>query len=143
MTGCTCPEPGWCERHKVHKHEAWHKLCQTRQDYFMAWERGVGPGQVTDVQPSRSTPLKKGGPGTELKRLLNWFGIVDKSGCQCNDHARRMDYWGPDKCQERLDTIVGWLEKEAKERRLPFSRVAGRVLVRWAIRKARRTLSNA
>lgn len=45
MTGCECEQPGFCVRHGVHKSQHWHHLCQTRENYFDAWERGRGPGQ--------------------------------------------------------------------------------------------------
>jgi hypothetical protein len=35
----------WCERHKVKKTAHWVRLCQTRFDYWQAWEEGRGPGQ--------------------------------------------------------------------------------------------------
>jgi hypothetical protein len=51
MTGCQCEHPGWCERHGVRKSPHLHKLCQTRQDYYDAWEQGRGPGQHLPVEP--------------------------------------------------------------------------------------------
>jgi hypothetical protein len=147
VTDCTCPEPGWCERHKVNKTPHWHHLCQTRENYFQAWEQGRGPGQrkISDrpprAKPEPRPPRPAGGPGTELKKILSWFGLHDTKGCKCKDRALRMDAWGPDLCLERIDTIVKWLGEEAKRRGVPFSATAGRVLVRWAIRKARRISS--
>lgn len=45
MTGCVCYEGGWCDRHGVKKSDRMHELCQTRQNYWEAWEQGIGPGQ--------------------------------------------------------------------------------------------------
>ncbi len=45
MTQCECPLAGFCQRHQVEKPDGWHKLCQTRESYFAAWEAGRGPGQ--------------------------------------------------------------------------------------------------
>ena len=45
MTNCECPLAGFCQRHQVEKPVGWHKLCQTRESYFAAWEDGRGPGQ--------------------------------------------------------------------------------------------------
>jgi hypothetical protein len=53
-----------------------------------------------------------------------------------------MDTRGCDWCEANLDTIVGWLREEAEKRGLPFLDVAGRLLVRRAIRNARRAASN-
>jgi len=49
-----------------------------------------------------------------------------------------MDQWGCDKCEERIDEIVGWLREEAAKRQLPFVDMAGRILVKRAIKNARR-----
>jgi hypothetical protein len=49
-----------------------------------------------------------------------------------------MDLSGPDWCAANIDTIVGWLREQAQARGLPFLDAAGRLLVRRAIRNARR-----
>ena len=54
-----------------------------------------------------------------------------------------MDAKGCDWCEANIDTIVGWLREEAEKRGLPFLDVVGRLLVRRAIRSARRAASNA
>lgn len=79
------------------------------------------------------------GPGTELKLLLRRMGFV-AHGCKCGEHAIQMDEWGPDVCEESLETIVEWLGEEASKRHLPYNRFVGRLLVRRAIRNARKKL---
>jgi hypothetical protein len=51
-----------------------------------------------------------------------------------------MDAWGPDECErpERIAEVVAVMRAEAEARGLPFLDLAGRVLVRRAIRNARR-----
>lgn len=52
-----------------------------------------------------------------------------------------MDKWGPDKCLEEIDTIVCWMEEEARTRTkipIPFTRIVAKRLVLRAIRNARR-----
>jgi hypothetical protein len=49
-----------------------------------------------------------------------------------------MNLWGCDGCEQRLDTIVGWLHQESGRRGLPFFSPAAVALVRVAIRKARK-----
>ena len=78
------------------------------------------------------------GPGTELKKLLATVGITATPDCSCNARAAEMDRQGCDWCEANLDTIVGWLREQAEARGLPFLDVAGRMLVRRAIRNARR-----
>jgi len=97
------------------------------------------PERATARPPAagRSTRPAKG-PGTELKKLLSLAGITATPGCKCNGRARVMDTKGPDWCEANLDTIVGWLREEATKRNLPFVDMAGRLLVKRAIRNARR-----
>jgi len=78
------------------------------------------------------------GPGTELKKLLARVGIIATPDCSCNARAAEMDRQGVKWCEANLDTIVGWLREQAEARGLPFIDLAGRLLVRRAIRNARR-----
>ena len=77
MKSCVCSEAGWCERHKVRKSLTWWKLCQKRQDYFAAWERGVGPGQNLGGE---KRPQKRGclGLGDRVKQALTLVGITEE-----------------------------------------------------------------
>ena len=80
--------------------------------------------------------VSHGGPGTELKKLLGRFGI--RAGdCRCNRRALLMDQEGPDWCEANIELIVDWLAEAAAARKLPFARLAGRILVRTAVRAAR------
>jgi hypothetical protein len=78
------------------------------------------------------------GPGTELKKLLALAGIVAAPDCSCNARAAEMDRQGVEWCEANIDKIVGWLREQAEARGLPFLDVAGRMLVRRAIRNAKR-----
>jgi hypothetical protein len=85
-----------------------------------------------------------GGPGTELKKLMRrWLGVVATPNCPCNGHALEMDSWGPDGCEERMDTICGWLEEQAKARGYPYLRFAAEAAVRRAISRVRRRQNRA
>lgn len=79
-----------------------------------------------------------GGPGTELKAMLKAIGITSSPNCKCNAHARQMDAWGPDRCEQEIPTILGWLEEQSKARNLPFVRFAAEQVVKLAIRRARK-----
>ena len=89
-------------------------------------------------QPDAAT--LSGGPGTELKTLLaGWpLYLTSSPDCACNARAAEMDRQGVEWCEANIDTIVGWLREQAEARGLPFLDVAGRLLVRRAIRNARR-----
>ena len=80
------------------------------------------------------------GPGTELSRLLQRFGINPTPTCQCRAMQQTMDQWGCDECSkpDRIDEVVKVMREEAAARGLPFFDIAGRLLVRRAIANARR-----
>jgi hypothetical protein len=136
---CTIPDGGYCERHAIHKTAHWVELCQTRQAYWQAWEEGWGPTQNIPAVAVPATPASTppGGPGSELKKILSWFGITDIKGCPCRDHARTMDRWGPDVCEEQMPKILRWLKQESRRRNLPFNAWLADKVVRLAIRRAR------
>lgn len=94
------------------------------------------------VPPAPKPPAPTSGPGTELAKLLKRIGITATPNCSCNARARQMDQWGCDECERRLEEIVDGLGEEAAKRRLPFVRVAGRQLVKLAIRRARAAASS-
>lgn len=93
-------------------------------------------------KPLKERPLPPPpGPGTELKALLANVGITASPGCSCNARARVMDTMEakePGWCEANLETICDWLQEEATKRKLPFVRMAARILVRQAIRNARK-----
>ena len=92
---------------------------------------------VGDIAPRFSSS----GPGTELSKLLKRFGINPTPTCQCRAKAAEMDAWGPDECEKphRIEEVVAVMREEAKARGLPFLDAAGRLLVRRAIKNARRS----
>ena len=93
------------------------------------------PGLVPS-QPAARKPAS--GPGTEMKALLAKIGIVAKPTCSCNKRAKVMDEKGCDWCEEHIEEIDGWLAEEAKKRKLPYLSLAGKALIRLAIRRARK-----
>ena len=83
------------------------------------------------------TTKTTGGPGTELAAILKTLGIHAKEkGCGCKSHAKRMDREGPQWCRDNIETILGWLETEAKKRKLPFVKTAAKQVVLLAIRRS-------
>lgn len=106
--------------------------------------------------PRRSKPRKAGeadrrarsvagdGPGTELKRLLGMIGVIEiysdesETGCKCNQRAREMNRRGVAWCEANPETILEWLREEAERRKLVFIPLAAGLVVKLAIRRARR-----
>ncbi len=95
------------------------------------------PKMGHEPQPA-APPAPTHGPGTELKKLLSRVGITASPDCSCNARARTMDERGCDWCEANLDEIVGWLREESAKRGLPFIDMAGRMLVKRAIKNARK-----
>lgn len=96
-------------------------------------------GEMRSLAKAAAKPLQcvVGGPGTELKKLISWFYIPDTTKCRCNDRVAKMDAWGPDVCEERLDTIIRWLRHSASVYKVPFQETVVRLLVKRAITNAR------
>lgn len=125
----------------VGRGHAWEE-CQkavVRIDGFSATVDDLDPAfPASRVSQAVAHMKAASGPGTELKALLRTVGIVAKPGCSCNAKARQLDAWGPDECEARLEEIVGWLRDEARKRRFLWLDSAGRLLIKRAIRNARR-----
>lgn len=90
---CTCPIPGWCDRHSADKPKVWHQLCQTRENYRKAWDDGRGPGQplkpLTPAQLARQERIKQARLRTQ--RLIGWltfFRLPSETGI--GDTASRL-----------------------------------------------------
>lgn len=90
------------------------------------------------VSANVTVAIIRGGPGTELKALLKTIGIFAKPSCSCNKRAQVMDMNGCDWCEANIDQIDGWLAEEAKKRKLPYISLAGKTLIKLAIRRARK-----
>ena len=66
------------------------------------------------------------------------LGLAPVEGCKCKGRARKMDEWGPDICEDRINEIVGWMEEEARKRKKWFVRWPAKTVVLLAIKKARK-----
>jgi hypothetical protein len=86
------------------------------------------------------TKIEDSGPGTELKKLISWFYSPDKRKCKCATRIAKMNAWGPDKCEENIDTIMRWLKHSAAINLVPYVESAVRLLVQLAIRRARKNV---
>ena len=116
-----------------------------REDGFIEFQEDVFSELVQKYSPDAARLHASGpasGPGTELKKLLASVGITATPNCSCNARALEMDRNGVEWCESNIDPIVGWLREEAEKRGLPFVDIAGRLLVRRAIRNARRAAAS-
>lgn len=94
-----------------------------------SWRRRCPSKEANARQP-------KGGPGTELARILKWLRLTP-GACQCSMRAADMDKLGAKWCASNMPTILGWLQSEAKARKLRFWRFGAVILVYTAIVLAR------
>ena len=76
---------------------------------------------------------RSSGPGTELKRLLAGMGYVTTENCPCNARAREMDENGVQWVRDNQETVIDWLEEQAKERKSwIFTRAGAAALIEVA-----------
>lgn len=78
------------------------------------------------------------GVGSQLKLILSKFGIKSSPTCPCNEYATIMDTKGIEWCESNIDTIIGWLETEARKRHIPFVKYAAKLIVKRAINNAKK-----
>lgn len=152
---CTCTGSGFCKTHNRHMSEVRFQECRDKPGYFEVFQeaktedRNVGkpPTSVYFDPTSRESVEQRigTGPGTELILILAgpmWkrIGIRITTGCKCRKHAATMNEQGPKWCVENIVIIVKWLKHEHSHQRIrmPFSNVMATMLIRTAIRRARR-----
>lgn len=92
--------------------------------------------EIKSYIPKVATSVVTYGPGTELEKLISWFKKKNTK-CNCQDRINKMNQWGPDKCVENMDIILGWLHESATKYRIPFIRLVVKKLVERAIYNAR------
>ncbi len=80
--------------------------------------------------------------GTELRKLIEWFPIPKKGKCSCKSLERKMNQWGCDKCEQKMDYILKKLAINAKRKRVPFIKIVVKNRVRKAISNARKNKNN-
>lgn len=111
----------------------WSNGCTQDYSVLVSW----------DAPPSfQAVTGGAGGPGTHLKSMLSKVGIKSTPTCSCSKKAKVMDDKGIEWCESNVDTIVGWLKEEAGKRKMPFVDFVARLIVKRAIKKAKRDNSN-
>lgn len=84
---------------------------------------------------------KQSGPGTELEKLISWFKKKNNS-CGCSSRIQKMNAWGPNECEKRIDTIVRWLRHSAAKQKVPFIKPVAEKLIKRAIENARKQMAS-
>lgn len=131
-------------------------ICTEKQLFERCEERGYNPAEVMACIKKRdekgrlhvdtdhkSYPKKKkvvaGGVGTELSRLLKKFGISAKEeGCSCRHKSKLMDKRGVLWCENHVGEIMGYMRDNARKMKIPFFAMPAKMLIRQAIKNAKR-----
>ncbi len=121
----------------IKENPEWYILYHTNHQYGL-----TTLSKVAELKPATPVnPFSPGyGVGTELKKILAKFGIEATPNCACNKRAKDMDSNGIAWCEQNIGLIVSWLKEEHTRRqyKLPFSHILTTMLVKLAIRKAKR-----
>lgn len=102
---------------------------------------GNDPSKFLQSLLPKTLEMHPNGPGSILSGMLSSLGIKSAPTCSCKRRAIDMNIRGPDWCEQNIDEILGWLEEEAKKRRLPFVKTVAKLMVQRAIYKSRRLLA--
>jgi hypothetical protein len=73
------------------------------------------------------------GVGAELSKILSILGFKVTENCSCKQRAKVMNWLGLEWCQNNQKIILGWLEQEAKNRKVPFIQPVVKLLLKKAI----------
>lgn len=111
-----------------------------RARFFLLKSKMPVPPKVQEcVKSHKTVVLLNEGPGTELKKLIEWFPIGKSKKCRkCSSLEIRMNQWGPDKCESKMPYIVKKLMIAAKRRGIPTTERLVTIVVNKAIRQARK-----
>lgn len=74
------------------------------------------------------------GFGTRLANTLAMV-ITETKGCGCAGHKDILDVWTEPYIRDNLEKVIDWLQTEATNRRLPFSRILTRLLLKSLLSK--------
>jgi hypothetical protein len=102
---------------------------------------GDNPSEYLQALLPKTLEMYPNGPGSVLSGMLSSLGIKSAPTCSCKRRALEMNSRGPEWCEQNIDQIVGWLEEEAKKRKLPFIKTVAKLMVQRAISKSRRLLA--
>jgi len=132
MTNCECHLAGHCTRHNVAKTKHLVHLCQTRHEYFEAWEHGRGPGQLHAGDKKKRRRITKqrediAAKGRELwndlfcnihtrNDLFRWARGIPSYGCDCKDFFD--SYLRANNPGETVDVEWKWKLKSAVNAKL-------------------------
>ena len=93
--------------------------------------------------PRQNKPLERGHAQVRNLKSCSRSGsalksesklLMQRKSTKMDEEEHREPGW----CEKHIDEIVGWLREEATRRKLPFVNTAGKILVRRAIKNAKK-----
>ena len=132
MSRCECSMAGFCRRHRVDKTPHLKHLCETKEEYFNAWELGRGPGQLASnaekegQRAVRSKRINLRSKYIELWRSLfsdvdsiekldEWQKGIPSFGCDCSEFYKN---WIARNYPTKVDFEWKWRLKSAVNEKL-------------------------
>ena len=111
------------------------------EQHFVAEEKKVTSEKFEELRHECAQTIFKDkggkGVGTELTKLLGWFGFYKIPGaCNCQLYADAMDVNGVEWCKNSKPIISGWLKEGAEKRGIPFSATLASIAVNRAVANA-------
>lgn len=105
---CTCAGGGTCGFCYLWRTSDFHRRLWSGEPPTVTITARVEPDSMT-------RPLEPvGGPGTELKRLLEGYGVKASASCGCHAYAAKMDRWGAAGCREKRTEIVKYFGQKVR-----------------------------
>ena len=132
MNRCECSMAGFCLRHRVDKTPHLKHLCETREEYFNAWELGRGPGQMAsnaDKESQRKVRAKRINLRSRyvelwrklfsevdtVEKLEEWQKDIPSFGCDCKEFYKN---WIARNYPTQVDFEWKWRLKSAVNEKL-------------------------
>ena len=134
-----------CQRCVEHEKHGSLNTYVTSQVYWTKKQLGLVPQDSVETHLEESVPIENligEGPGTELHRLIP--SMFTYKGCGCKNFAKRMNIWGPNKCEANIKIITEHIVEKSKQSPLLgwvpslATRIVAERLVKRAIAKARK-----
>ena len=89
--------------------------CLGQNGYDTAKKHGKPVAAKRIIRSKDGKNWKPRGPGAHLMILIRGIGIRGKGACGCKEMALRMDTWGIEGCEARIDEIAGILREKGKQ----------------------------
>lgn len=105
---CDIPEGGYCARHGIRKPAHWVERCRTKENWWMAWEEGRGPGQSRKAPAER---VRRAGWGDKVEAWLKKAGITPERYTAIKAKFGLPPTCGCARRREWINNVERWLKQ--------------------------------